>query len=146
MKCLLCHNDTRMVIASELRHGERSKVYYCRKCHLAMLGSKISLPQLKRFYRKDYRKKFRPNLSKESNPQELFEVYKNFQEGRLSLIRRYLGKDKRLLEIGCSAGMFLYQVKKHVKETVGIDYDSKSVAFATEKCSCAIFDRDIEET
>ena len=52
----------------------------------------------------------------------------------------------RLLEIGCSSGMFLYQIKKYVKEIAGIDYDLESAKFASEKCACPVFTEKIEKT
>ena len=146
MKCLLCNKDTQKVIADRLRSGERRNVYYCQVCDIAMLDDKRSEADLKKFYDTDYRKKFKPRLNETSNPQELFDIYSNFQEDRVNLVKRFLTKEMRLLEIGCSAGMFLFHIKKYVREIIGIDYDSKAANFASKKCSCQVFNTDIENT
>ncbi len=145
MKCPLCNKNTSFVIANRLRMGEKRNVYYCKECELGVLDDKRSEAELKKFYEKTYRKKFKPKLDKVSTPEELFNIYSNFQEDRIKLIKKFLTKKMRLLDIGCSAGMFLFHIKKYVKEVVGIDYDSKSAHFASEKCSCKVFDVDIED-
>jgi 2-polyprenyl-3-methyl-5-hydroxy-6-metoxy-1,4-benzoquinol methylase len=142
----LCNKDIQKIITDTLRNGEKGNVYYCEKCQLGVLDDKQSETDLKKFYNKDYRSKFKPELNKVSNPKELFDIYSNFQEERINLIKKFLTPKMKLLEIGCSAGMFLFQIKKYVQEVVGIDYDLKSVQFASKKCGCRVFDVDIEKT
>ena len=146
MKCLLCNKDTSLVIANKLRCKEKRKVYYCKECELGMLDDIQSEEYLKSFYNNSYRKKFKPKLNEVSTPKELFDIYSDFQDDRVRIMKKYLTKKMRLLEIGCSAGMFLFHIKGYVKEVVGIDYDSKSALFASKKCSCKVFDANIEET
>ena len=64
----------------------------------------------------------------------------------MDLIKDFLSKDMKLLEIGCSAGMFLFHVKDLVKQVTGLDYDSNSANFTSEKCSCKTFTTDLDET
>ena len=146
MKCLLCNKNISLVIASKLRHGEKRNVYYCKECKLGILDTDLSEENLKKFYNKNYRNKFKPKLNKNTNPEELFNVYSNFQDERVKLVKKLITKKMRLLEIGCSAGMFLFHIKKYVKEIIGIDYDLKSAYFASRKCQCPIFNVDIEDT
>ncbi|MFC1674282.1 class I SAM-dependent methyltransferase [Candidatus Omnitrophota bacterium] len=146
MKCLLCNNDTSFIIANKLRNGNKKNVYYCKKCDLGMLDYKRSDKDLKIFYNRNYRKEFKPRLNKAPDLKELFDIYSNFQANRIKLIKKFLTKKMKLLEIGCSVGMFLFHVKKYVKEITGIDYDSESAHFASRKCLSPIFDVDIENT
>lgn len=146
MRCVLCNYETSQVIANKLRNGEDRNVYFCEKCHLGMLDSKIAEADLKEFYAQNYRKMYKPKLNQDTNPEDLFDIYSNFQDNRIALIKDFLTPDMKLLEIGCSAGMFLFHIKKYVKEVVGIDYDSKSARFASKKCSCLVFDVDIEHS
>lgn len=146
MKCLLCGNKTNLIIAKELRNSEKRDVFYCQECALGMLNNNVSETELKKFYESAYRKQFKPKLDKSSNPKELFDIYVKFQGDRIKYLKKYLKKDMRLLEIGCSAGMFLSQVKKYVKEVVGLDYDSRSARFAAKRCKCKVYDCGIEET
>ncbi|MDD5689328.1 MAG: class I SAM-dependent methyltransferase [Caldisericia bacterium] len=101
---------------------------------------------MKEFYNKDYRRKHKPLIHKESSSAELFNIYSNFQEERINLIRKFLNKKMKLLEIGCSVGMFLFHIKKYVREISGIDYDSKAAQFASKICGCRVSIGDIEET
>jgi 2-polyprenyl-3-methyl-5-hydroxy-6-metoxy-1,4-benzoquinol methylase len=111
-----------------------------------MLAHPATEEELRAFYRRQYRKKFKPALHKPSQgPGELFNIYSRFQAGRVALIKKYLTKKTRLLEIGCSAGMFLSQVKPFVKEITGIDYDRASARFAARKCNCKTYDVGVSE-
>ncbi len=129
MQCPLCENKT-TILTDTIRGNIKRNVYFCSDCDLGVLDSK------KIDYSKNYRKKHSPILNKETNPKELFEIYKNFQDDRIELIRPYLSLDKSLLELGCSAGMFLYNIKDYVKEIVGIDSDIASITFTANKCKC----------
>lgn len=146
MTCLLCNKKTNEIIAAKIRNGENRNVYYCKKCELGMLEGMKNEEELKKFYGKKYRENFTPKINEKTNAEELFKTYSPFQEDRINLIKKYLNQDMRLLEIGCSAGMFLYQVKKYVKEVVGIDYDLNSAKFASDKCACPVFTEEIEKT
>jgi SAM-dependent methyltransferase len=147
MKCLLCGKVTNSIITDKLRSNEKRKVFYCKQCKLGFLDhNKLDPKSLKQFYKNEYRTKFKPKLSAPSDPAELFEIYSNFQGDRINKVRNIAKKDMKLLEIGCSAGMFLFHIKKYVKEVVGIDYDTRSAEFAAKKCGCRVFDKDIEET
>lgn len=146
MTCLICNKKTNEIIATKIRNGESRNVYYCKKCELGMLDKAKNEEELKNFYNKEYREKFTPKINKKTNPEELFKTYSPFQEDRINLIKKHINKNTRLLEIGCSSGMFLYQIKKYVKEIVGIDYDLESAKFASEKCNCPVFTEKIEKT
>lgn len=145
-KCILCKRETDFIISRELREKEKANVYYCRKCKLGMLdNSRLDL-DLKLFYKNNYRKKFKPVLNKRSNPETLFNIYSRFQRDRIRLLSPYLSKKMSLLEVGCSSGMFLYHIKKYVKNIFGIDYDINAAKFTSKKCSCPVFVEDIENT
>lgn len=143
MNCLICKNNAATVICRKLRNGEKRKVYYCKKCELGMLENLSKKENLRDFYRNEYRKKFTPKLGRATNPRQVFDIYSKFQKERVDLIKPYLSKKMRLLEIGCSAGMFLFKIKKFVKEIIGFDYDLRCAKFASKKCSCRTYDIDI---
>lgn len=146
MICFLCGKKINKIIATKTRDDENRNVYYCEKCELGMIDGAKSEEGLKNFYKKEYRKKFKPKINEKTNPQKLFDTYSPFQQNRINLIKKYLKKNKRLLEIGCSSGMFLYQIKKYVKEIVGVDYDLESAKFASDKCNCPVFTDEIKKT
>lgn len=111
-----------------------------------MLNNQLTASETQDFYRKKYRKIASPNLGHQTNPKELFGMAVTFQDDRVRLLKKYFGRNKRLLEIGCSAGMFLWHAKNYFKEVVGIDYDSHSAKFASRKCGCKVYTVDIEQT
>ncbi len=144
MNCIICDQKTSTSITNELRAGEKVPVLYCANCDLGMLDGNVDTS--KDYYREEYRQKASPVLGTIQDAEGLFNTAVDFQEDRIRLLKEHLGKDKRLLEVGCSAGMFLWHAKDLVKEVVGIDYDASSAAHAAKKCSCKVYDRDIEET
>ncbi len=144
MKCLLCGKNTNILLTDTLRGGSKGKVYFCKSCELGMLENHRSKKEIVDFYKDEYRK--HPLCKESSSSQELFDIYVNFQQGRIDLLKKYLKKDITLLEVGCSVGMFLYNVREYTNRIVGIDYDVASVIFATQKCGCLIYDKDIKET
>lgn len=144
--CPLCGKSTPLIVSDKLRKGESRKVHYCRSCDLGFLDNKESAAEIKAYYRSNYRKEYKPDIQAKTDAENLFKTYAPFQVGRLDLIRPYLKKDTRLLEIGCSAGMFLWHVKKMVKEVVGIDFDAASAAYAAKKCGCTVYTTEIAST
>ncbi|MCZ7611846.1 hypothetical protein KsCSTR_47470 [Candidatus Kuenenia stuttgartiensis] len=139
MICPLCDKSTKIGLTNILRYGEERSVFYCRDCGLGFLENMESEEMLKQFYADEYRKKYKPRLDKETNAEDLFECSYRFQEDRLKIISPWLDKGKKLLEIGCSAGMFLFNVKDKVKEVVGIELDKKAAAYAEKKCGCKVY-------
>jgi 2-polyprenyl-3-methyl-5-hydroxy-6-metoxy-1,4-benzoquinol methylase len=133
-------------MADKLRSGEARRIFFCPDCEIGILDNKQNEEELKQYYRKHYRKEYKPALAQKTNSKKLFDSYVNFQQNRLKLIQPYLKKGKRLLEIGCSAGMFLYNVRDKVSEAVGMDFDLDSAAFARKKCGCEIYSDKLTET
>lgn len=146
MKCILCGKETDSIKAHELRNGEKRKVFFCSSCELGILGNPPSAEELKKFYGQEYRKVGKPKINANSDPAELWRIYSKFQGDRLKLITPFLTKKARLLEVGCSAGMFLHHVRDKVKEIVGIDFDKSSAEYAAKKCGCKVYTADIRET
>src|SRR3990167_5155537 len=107
MICPICKKNTDKIIADTLRDSSKQKVFLCQHCGLGMLDQRQTDDELKKFYAKNYRAIGKPKLESKSNPKELFEIYSKFQSGRLRMIKPYLKKNKKLLEVGGSAGIFL---------------------------------------
>jgi SAM-dependent methyltransferase len=145
MICPVCSKNTSRLMADKLRSGENRKIFFCPDCEMGILDNKQNEEELRRYYQKNYRKEYKPALAQKTNAKKLFDSYVNFQQNRLKLIKPYLKKGKRLLEIGCSAGMFLYNVRGKVSEAVGMDFDLDSAEFARKKCGCKIYSDKLTE-
>ncbi|MFA5104896.1 MAG: class I SAM-dependent methyltransferase [Candidatus Margulisiibacteriota bacterium] len=146
MKCPLCKKNTENILTNKLRKGEDIDVFYCGDCGLGFLNDTRTEDEIKEYYAKQYRREYKPKIKASSDAKDLFDNYAPFQHERLRLIAPFLGKNKKLLEIGCSAGMFLYNVKNKVKEAVGMDFDVSSAAFAQKKCGCKVYTKKLEDT
>src|SRR3989344_5718435 len=96
MNCPICRKPASKVITRELRKSEKKKVFLCSRCELGILDSHQSAAELKQFYAKDYRRK--PGLTSQSNPEELFATFSQYQDGRLKLLAPYLQPKTKLLE------------------------------------------------
>lgn len=146
MTCPICNKKTQKVIANELRDGSKSRVYFCERCEFGILGLKTHGKDLKDFYATEYRQIGKPKQDESSDAEELFNIYQEFQGDRIKLLKKYFGKNKRLLELGCSSGMFLYHAKKYMGEVVGNDYDIASADFARKKCKSKVYSEDMSNT
>ncbi|MFC1514694.1 class I SAM-dependent methyltransferase [Candidatus Omnitrophota bacterium] len=141
MVCPICKKAASLA-EDKIREG-KGKVFHCNRCDLGILGKRIK--NVKKYYESQYRKKYSFDIkTPASDPLGLFEVYKYFQDDRLKIIGPYLGKQKRLLEIGCSAGQFLYYVKKKVKESQGIELDSACARFVRRRLSIEVYENEID--
>lgn len=144
MQCYLCGNTNLEILSERIRSGP-GRVFYCRKCQLGILEEK-STGKKQDFYDQEYRKKFGPDLNKTSDYTEIFEAYVNYQNQRVSAVLPLVNKNSRLLEVGCSTGHFLYHIKDHVREAVGVDYDSAAAAYAEKRCGCHTYGMDLLQT
>ena len=144
MNCHICQKKLNNIITKNLRGGEKRDVYFCSNCELGMLENKQTETGLKKFYAEEYRTK--PNLTSQSKPKELFDTFSPLQANRLKLLLPHFTKKTKLLEVGCSAGMFLHEARKHVGEIVGIDFDIASAKYAAKKCGCKVYTTEIHET
>jgi len=143
MNCFLCGTPNLVQLTAQLR--SRSGVaLYCDNCSLGMLQD--SSRDLKKYYDEEYRKHHGPRLDQSSSYAEIFESYVHYQTQRLELMKPWLNPSVRLLEVGCSTGHFLYNVRNLVGEVVGVDYDSGAAEFAGRMCQCITFGCGLNET
>ena len=126
--CPLCREYSDNILTSSLRRGD-GKVYLCKECDHGFLDSSSQL-DIREYYNEEYRKEYSSNAAAtETNAEELFDVYHNYQDSRLKIIRPSLKKDTELLEVGCSSGMFMVHVKEEVKLINGIELDQTCCEF-----------------
>lgn len=148
MNCYLCGKNSFRVISSKLRYGEPRNVLECQECGLIYLEPKEIT--LKQFYKSRYREVYSPVIGKKLSSREIFEMYLPYQQRRIdelqSILNPGLNAETKVLEIGCSAGHFLYAMKKHVKECVGIEYNSEDAEFVSSELGIRSYTEPIENT
>jgi len=144
MRCYLCKQDNISIIRRKLRYDIRKDVLKCNSCGLVFLRPGKNI--LDKFYSQDYRKHYSPVFGKACRPEKLFSMSLAFQQERIRRFSYLLNSQSRVLEIGCSAGHFLYSLKRWVKECVGIEINRYEAAFARKKCKIKVFSQPLEET
>ena len=133
MNCYICNKKVTQLLTDTLRDGQKKNVYFCPDCDLGILDNQKTQTELRQYYKHIYRT---------DRPEKLFADFFPFQQDRLKLLKPYLNKNVKLLEVGCSAGMFLNHIKASVKEIAGLDYDIKSSKFTSDLCSCKVYNNE----
>lgn len=120
--CPLCKKPSNNLLTEKLRRGE-GKVFFCESCKHGFLDLKPKI-DMKKYYSEEYRKEYsnRADVSS-TNAQEIFDVYNQYQDSRLEIIRPALNKNKSLLEVGISSGQFVDHIKNEVNIINGIELD-----------------------
>lgn len=143
-QCYLCKSRNLRIIKTKLRHNIKRNVFECEKCGLVFLEPKKT--NLQKYYKKGYREIYSPIIGKELSSKEIFDIYYPMQNERVKEVKKYLNKKKRVLDIGCSAGHFLYSIKNNVKECIGIEYNEKNAEFVNKKLGIKVYTEPVEKT
>ncbi len=144
MHCTLCNGTTFETLREKLRHDIVRKVFRCTECGLVFLDQAEANAQ--EFYNKQYRKLYPAVIGKELTPKEFFNINMPFQRARLEKIRHLLKPDMRVLDIGSSAGMFLNEIRPHVGEVIGDEFDEVYAQFARDTFGITTYTTPLEET
>lgn len=144
MKCYLCSQNDLKIIRTKLRHDISRNVLKCQACGIVYLEPKGS--DLKEYYQQDYRKLYAPVIGKESSSAEIFNIYFPYQKARINEIKHILNPMMKALDVGCSAGHFLYALKEHVQECVGIEFNKKDAEFVNQKLGIKTYTEPIQNT
>lgn len=144
-RCPLCGNSAAEVLTRRIRGEVRRRVFRCQNCDFGILENGVQA-EAEKFYKKAYREQHSHRINAGAMAKELFDAYVPFQTDRLKLLRPYLGEKKKLIEVGCSSGMFLYHAKKEVGEVIGVDYDVSAARYAAKVCGCKTYGTDISKT
>lgn len=142
MKCVLCNSENFKIITKKIRDNIECNVVQCLSCNLVSLEN-----HTKNIidYDKNYRKTHSPILGKQLSPSEFFDYELPFQEPRVKRIKSLLNLNMDVLEIGSSAGHFLYSIKDYVKSLTGIELDKSFAKFAKNISNFTIYDEPIEK-
>ena len=144
MNCYLCEKSNLKIIRTRLRYGIKRNVLQCQNCGIVYLEPQKE--NLVEFYKKDYRKLYTPVIGEVLNSKESFDIYLPFQQARLDLIKEILNPEMRALDIGCSSGHFLYTLKRHVREVIGIEFNEENAKFVNEVLGINVYTSSIENT
>jgi len=142
--CYLCGSKHIQVVRTKLRHNIKRDVLSCGTCGLVFLRPRRK--DLQSYYASEYRKQHSPVIGKSNDAKEIFDVYAPVQESRLARVKPYLGRRKRVLDVGASAGHFLYKIRPYVKECVAIEFNLENAEFIRKKLHLRAYTELIEKT
>lgn len=126
--CPLCSRATHKVITNKLRRGAGT-VHYCASCDHGFLTENI-IKDAKTYYDEEYRSTYSHNaVSSRTDAEEIFNIYSQFQNQRLNVISPQLRPDHKLLEVGASAGQFIFHVRDKVDCVHAIELDTECCEF-----------------
>ncbi len=137
--CYLCKKAENKTIQSGVRHGSGFKVKKCINCGLVFLYPTPDEKELRHYYKSQYRKDYRDPSSQERFSSDLSEA-----KIRLNRLKKNLASHISVLEIGCGTGAFLNIIRPFVKSVTGVEVDSDSQRWITDKLHIPVFS-DIRE-
>jgi 2-polyprenyl-3-methyl-5-hydroxy-6-metoxy-1,4-benzoquinol methylase len=130
--CSQCNKTTDKILSDELRRGS-GIVFFCESCDYGFLVPDKNFNE-QEYYAKEYRKEYSHFAeANETNPDEIFNTYKDYQKDRLRIISPYLKKKINLLEVGASAGQFLVHIKDRTQNINAIELDKNCSEYITNQ-------------
>ncbi len=143
--CPLCQREAGEVLTHALRRG-KGKVLHCPSCDHGFLVQHRQV-DARQFYAEEYRQEYSHRAEEaRTNARELFDVYKQYQKGRLDIVGPLLKPGTRLLEVGASSGQFLWHVKDRVSQVNAIELDKACRAFLEDELGIPADDEYLENS
>ncbi len=123
--CYLCKSVSCTKIHDQIRYNLSPRPYRCDNCGFIFLYPKMSEDMEKKFYSECYRNSYTHQTPKLLWSKGLPEAKK-----RIHRFKNYLSNDLNVLEIGCSSGYFLSEIKEYVSSTTGLELTNECVDYA----------------
>lgn len=142
ISCDLCGVDDAEIIFSGM--GWKQPVpdgcvlVRCHQCGLMYLNPRPTPDEIGNFYRPDY-SPYQPAIE-----DERFWLMRSIRRGKLVRRRRMIEKFSgrgtgSILDVGCSTGLFLHEMKRAGWETVGIEPNQSAAAYARDRFNLEVF-------
>mgnify|MGYP001610216116 FL=1 len=141
--CKLCQSDKHKILRDTLRYEIKRKVLQCNNCGFVFLEDKNDSSEY--YATTTYRAKYGPDLTKTSNPKEVFDTYYPYQGPIVEKIKHLLKPDTSVLDVGCSAGQFLMAIKDLVGKRVGLELSQDEVDFVSLNHDFSVYNDPIEK-
>ncbi|MDJ0840738.1 MAG: class I SAM-dependent methyltransferase [Acidobacteriota bacterium] len=143
MDCSLCGKTGLPLHIEGLRNSD-GRVFYCADCDLGLLQTQKFDP--KAYYDGEYRQKFSEILeAPNGEPDFMYNYHKDFQADRLRIVGEFFNPAASFLEIGCSAGQFLAQLKPHFGRVAGVELDSGCADYVRTQFDIAVYDQELAD-
>lgn len=118
-ECYLCGNRKYETVSDTLRYGEKKSVKKCLACELVFIDPPMTKGEEERFYQEEYGKIFAKE--KDTTPEKLFNARYPEAVAYYELVKSYISKQDKCLELGCASGYFLNYIKDKVSAITGYE-------------------------
>ncbi|MBU4501907.1 MAG: class I SAM-dependent methyltransferase, partial [Nanoarchaeota archaeon] len=135
VNCNLCGANETEFVTNKVRYDTKDSIVKCKKCGLVYMNPQPSEKELREYYSKKYRDVYSSNKS----PKETFEDTLPEANWRVNFLGNYFPKPKKVLDIGCSTGSFLYLLQKKGWEAYGTELHEDYTKFAKKKIGQNIY-------
>ena len=143
-RCYMCRNENVSIIRNKLRHNINRNVIKCNSCEVVYLEPRED--DLRNYYREAYKTRYSGVIGGSLSSKENFRLSLPLQQGRINEIKHLISPATVALDIGCSAGFFLYALKDYVHDCIGIEYNEEDAQFVERELGIKIYREPIEHT
>jgi SAM-dependent methyltransferase len=126
MECRLCGNKRGQKLVADYVYGgkEKHNFWGCGNCGVIYLSPYLSKQEEKYFYEKEFEKFMASRVGDHrdwSGAEKHVQTNQDQVSRRWKYLKEHLGKNKTLLEIGCSSGFMLDAFKKEKMHCFGVE-------------------------
>lgn len=143
MKCRNCSGKSKL-FRKKIRNNIKRNVYRCSVCTVEFLED--IKEDLKLWYTDAYRDDHTSTIgdTTTNEAKKFFELNKPLQHRRLKHYKKLLSKSDHVLDIGCSTGHWLHQIKPLVKKVYGLELNKQHSEFVNKKLKIPCFNDEIK--
>ena len=145
ISCPLCRSKRLKYLTDKVRFGKNADIYFCQDCTLTFLDQK-SLDFPKDFYEKEYHQTYITHVEPSAlNPQNYYDKMIKATEIWAGKFNQMLTGKEVVLDLGCSTGHFINQVKERTRKIYGSDLNLKEVEFCKETLKLDVSNEPLEK-
>lgn len=137
-QCIVCNGNDFFTITNRGHHFSGEVVVECKGCGMVHLSPRMTLPELEEFYcQNQFSKQFRGSAFPD---EKIMAVREQRAQNKMALFEPYLDKIPKgpILEIGCSSGYLLRNIRDKGYEVYGVDPSDGFVQYAKHKYGLSV--------
>lgn len=144
MKCRNCSGVSKL-FRNKIRNNIKRRVYRCSKCSVEFLED--IKEDLKLWYTGAYRNDHTSTIGDTSTNEakKFFDLNKPLQHRRIKHYKKILRRSDHVLDIGCSTGHWLDQIKPLVKKVYGLELNKEHASFVRKRLNIPCFTNEIKD-
>ena len=140
--CLLCNYNKFEIISSKIRDSKNHKIIKCKKCNHIQIFPVPTINEDKKFYDKNLQDK---NINYFGGIKENRKKSYEDTVRRTKMIKKYLKKSDKILEIGSGHGFFIESMYNNGYNITGIEISQEKRNLAKKITKAQILDIDINQ-